>query len=265
MTFPPEPLTHLAELIQARGAVNLGIVGDTRHKKEGFSYHLGADDLKPGASSAQLARDKAGLSNAASAIDIGKVGGSLKGLRTLSNWLIGECLAGALETHDIREVIYSADGLIVSRWDGRDGAPGVVRSGPDQGDKRHLKHTHVSYFRDSETREKSALFRRFFEEGDVHITVIKGEDWTPASDPAGLSNGVLRAIPDRGAVILERLPLGTLVRTIAELTADGESWRLTEHLGQPTYLLRTDWTPVVPGGDPAVDAKLSEYIERTTG
>ena len=265
MTFAPAPLQALQGFIVAHGAVELGVVGDTRHKNEGFSYHLGADDLKPGASSARLPRDAAGLSNAASAIDLGKVGGTLEGLRTMSRWLVGECLAGAPETHDIREIIYSADGLIVSRWDGRDGAPGVVRSGPDQGDDRHLKHTHISYFRDSETRDKVALFKRFFEEGDVRITAIKGEEWVPAAGLTGISNGVLRAIPDRGAEILERLPLDTVVRTIAELTADGESWRLTERDGKPVYLLRTDWTPVVQGGDPAIDAKLSEFIDRTAG
>jgi hypothetical protein len=265
MTFAPDPLKALQGFIVAHGAVQLGVTGDTRHKKAGFSYHLGADDLKPHASSARLPRDVAGLSNAASAMDIGKVGGTFQGLRAMSRWLVAECLAGAPETNDIREIIYSADGLIVSRWDGKDGAPGVVRSGPDQGDKRHLKHTHISYFRDSETRDKVALFKRFFEEGDVRITAIKGEDWIPAVGLTGISNGVLRAMPDRSAEILERLPLETVVRTIAELSADGDSWRLTERAGKPVYLLRTDWTPVVQGGDPAIDAKLSEYIDRTAG
>jgi hypothetical protein len=265
MTFAPAPLIALADLLKANGVVFLGHVGDEAHKKKKFSYHLGADDLKPGASSAKLARDKAGLSNAASAIDFGKVGGSFQGLQKMSNWLVAECLAGAPGTEDIREIIFSADGRVVSRWDGRDGLPGVLRPPPGQGDDTHLKHTHISFFRDSETRDKVTLFKRFFEEDDVRITAVKGEDWKPNASATGDSNGVVRATPDRGAPIVARLPLETVVRTIAEIKGGGEDWRLTEHLGAPGYLLRSDWTPLVPGGDPAVDAKLDEYITRAAG
>jgi len=265
MTFAPAPLVALADLLKANGVVFLGHVGDTKHKKKGFSYHLGADDLMPGASSARLPRDRAGLSNAASAIDVGKVGGSFEGLRRMSLWLVGECLAGAPDARDIREIIFSPDGVLVSRWDGMNGLPGVVRPGPGQGDNSHRKHTHISFFRDSETSDKLALFRRFFEEDDVRITAIKGEDWKPSVGTNGQSNGVLRATPDRGAPIVVRLPLEAVVRTIAEVKAGGEDWRLTEHDGAPTYLLRSDWTPLLQGGDAAVDAKLSEYIARTSG
>jgi hypothetical protein len=265
MTFKPAPLAALETLLRARDVVTLGVVGDEKHRQAGFSYHLGADDLKPGASSARLPRDVTGLSNAASAIDFGLVGGTFEGLRRLSSWLVAECLAGAPDASDIREIIFSHDGILVSRWDGMNGLPGVVRPGPGQGDNSHRKHTHVSFFRDSETRDKLALFRRFFEEDDVRITAIKGEDWKPAAGASGQSNGVVRATPDRRAPILVRLPLETVVRSIAEMRAGGEDWRLTEHLGGPGYLLRTDWLPLVQGGDPAVDAKLTEYIARTSG
>jgi hypothetical protein len=263
MTFAPQPLKDLAALLEANGVVFLGHVGNEAHKKKKFSYHLGADDLKPGASSATLPRDKAGLSNAASAVDIGFVGGTVEGLRRMSLWLVEECLAGAPDASDIREIIFSHDGSLVSRWDGMNGLPGVVRPGPGQGDNSHRKHTHVSFFRDSETRDKLALFKRFFEEDDVRITAIKGEDWKPAANADGDSNGVVRASPDRRAPIVVRLPLETVVRTIAEITAGGDYLRLTEHLEAPGYLLRSDWVPLVQGGDKATDEALDAYIRRT--
>jgi hypothetical protein len=73
--------------------VNLGIVGDTGHVATGVSYHLGKDQLRAGAYSATLPRDKAGLSNAASACDLGKLGGSLAGLQKFSSWLVAQIRA----------------------------------------------------------------------------------------------------------------------------------------------------------------------------
>ena len=113
MTYAPAPLKALGAYLVAHGAVNLGIVGDTRHAAKGTSYHLGADKLAPGAYSATLARDRAGLTDAASAIDIGRVDGTLTGLRTLSAWLVAECQRGAWP--DVREVIYSLEGKVVRR------------------------------------------------------------------------------------------------------------------------------------------------------
>jgi hypothetical protein len=265
MTFAPKPLTDLATFVVKHGAVNLGVVGDTKHVAKGFSYHLGSDDLQTNASSAELPRDKAGLSKAASAIDIGKVGGNLAGLQTMSKWLVAECLAGAPDTHDIREIIFSADGAIVSRWDGKDGSPGIVRTGPSQGDDTHRSHTHISFFRDSESRDKISLFRRYFEEGNVRITAIKGEDWTPTKNASGLSNGVLREVPDRAAPVVGRIDVGAVIRTIAEVNSLNNNWRLTKVNGKALFLLRSDFTPVVQGGDAAVDGKLTDYIARTNG
>jgi hypothetical protein len=102
-------------------------------------------------------------------------------------------------------------------------------------------------------------------EPDVRVSVIKGEDWLPVL-VNGQSNGVFRAEPDVAAPVVARAEPGTVVRTIAEVTTDAappnHNWRLTEHQGRPAYLLRRDWSPLVPGGDPAVDAVLSAYIER---
>ncbi len=102
-------------------------------------------------------------------------------------------------------------------------------------------------------------------EGDMDIRSIKGEDWTPKASPGGTSNGVLRPSPQTSAPVLVRVPLGTVVRSIAEIriaAVTDVDWRLTEYNGQPAYMLRRDWDPLVPGGDPAVDAELSGYIAR---
>lgn len=171
MTYSPQTLKDLASYIVSQGVVNLGVVGDTAHLARGTSYHLGQSQLQPGAYSAIVPRDREPhLTEAASAIDLGKVGGTIQGLQKLSIWLARECASKAADTLDIREVIWSPDGTKVSRWD-REGIP------PTTGSSSHLTHTHISYYRDSETRDKRALFRRYFEEAEVKIA-FKIEQWT---------------------------------------------------------------------------------------
>ena len=256
MTFAPPTLVTLGKYLVSRGAENLGIKGDAAHVTAGTSYHLGADQLKPGAYSAQLPRDVAGLTNAASAIDVGKVGGTLAGLRELSNWLVKECANRAIDTLDLREVIYSPDGIAVQRWSGVDNA---IHTGSGNGDLSHRWHTHVSWFRDAEFRDHSEVFRRYFEEADVTVKQVKGEEWKPTVTN-GTSNGVFRERPDRAAPIVERVGVDVVIRSIAEIDANGLSWRLTERMGRTLYMLRTDWVPLVQGGDPAVDALLDDFI-----
>lgn len=157
MTYSPQSLKDLASYVVSQGVVNLGVVGDTAHQTKGTSYHLGQSQLQPGAYSATGPRDREPhLTEAASAIDLGKVGGSLKGLQALSSWLARECADRASDTLDIREVIWSPDGRKVVRWD-RERIP------PTTGSNSHLTHTHISFYRDSEKRDKRALFRRYFE------------------------------------------------------------------------------------------------------
>ena len=262
MTFAPPTLVSLGKYLVNQGAVNLGIVGDTAHQATGTSYHLGKDQLTADAYSRKLARDRAGLTNAASAIDIGKVGGTLPNLQALSSWLSSQCQRRAIDTLDIREVIYSPDGIKGFRWDeptGKVYESKFVDGKWTQGDLSHRQHTHISWYRDSEFRDKTALFRRYWE--DEVITAIKGEDWKPTVTN-GVSNGVYRATPDRSAPIVARLPEGTVIRTIAEVSADGNNWRLSEVNGAPAYFLRADLVPLVQGGDPAVDAALNDFITR---
>lgn len=180
MTFAPQSLLELAAYWIRQGGTNLGIVGDADHAAQGVSYHLGADQLAPGAYSARRPRDRAGLSNAASAIDLGRLDGSYPQLRTFSDWLARRCLAAEPGTADVVEVIYSPDGRRV--WGFKDGVGRLI---PDYGDRSHLTHTHVSFFRDSEHRDKVPLIAPYFEDATM-VTFTFGPD---AQDGTFTSDG----------------------------------------------------------------------------
>ncbi len=165
MTFAPLTLQALASLWTGHGGVNLGIVGDTAHLDRGVSYHLGKQDLLPDAYSIKTARDKAGLSNAASAIDLGKLGGSYVGLRAFSVWLVAQARTDGPGTGDMREIIYSPDGQTVLRWDRERGYASAPQTG--EADTSHLTHTHISWYRDAETRDHRTAFLPYFQEASV--------------------------------------------------------------------------------------------------
>jgi hypothetical protein len=160
MTYAPPTLTALATYWKAQGGVNLGVVGDTGHQQRGVSYHLGKDKLIVGAYSARTARDRAGLTNGASAIDLGRLDGSLGQLRAFSAWLVTQARANKAGTSDIREIIYSPDGRRVLRWDRERGYRSLPREG--EADASHLTHTHVSWYRDAEKRDHTITFRPYF-------------------------------------------------------------------------------------------------------
>jgi hypothetical protein len=186
MTYAPTSIKAARELLIAHldyhpgstGYVNdldpdeVGISGDVTHAATGTSYHLGKTQLRAGAYSVvESPRDSRGLTDAAAALDIGEfrvsVGAKFHTLRTFSAWLVVQCSTGAPDTADIREVIYSLDGNTVKRWDRL-----KKRTG---GPSSHRSHTHISYFRDSEGRDKTALFRRYLTE----IGLLE-DDMTPA-------------------------------------------------------------------------------------
>jgi hypothetical protein len=141
--------------------LSVGIVGDDPHAQTGSSYHLGKSALRADSYTiVESPRDRAGLSEAAAALDLGMftitVGGKRHDLRSFSLWLVAQCKANTADTADIREVIYSPDGVTVKRWD---------RLGKrSTGDASHLTHTHESWFRDSEARDKTAHLKRYFTE-----------------------------------------------------------------------------------------------------
>ena len=159
MTYAPKSLQELAAYWTLQKGVNLGIVGDTEHQQKGVSYHLGKSALVPGAYSCERPRDKAGLTNAASAIDLGRLDGSFAQLRAFSDWLARRCVKNDPKTIDVVEVIYSPDGKRVLGF--KDGVDFLI---PNYGDNSHLTHTHISFYRDSEFRDKVALFAPYFQE-----------------------------------------------------------------------------------------------------
>jgi hypothetical protein len=184
----PQTLIDLGSWWVAHGGVNLGSVGNQKHC---YGYHLGRDRIfsncacRPDGScvpgggakdySVQTARDKAGLSSAASAIDLGRLGGNLTNLQAFSDWLAKRCLAGHPTTSDVREVIYSPDGQRVFGF--KDGVGSLI---PGYGDDTHLTHTHISFYRDSESRDKRPLFADYFTGaigGDMSLAKIT--DRTP--------------------------------------------------------------------------------------
>lgn len=167
MTFAPPTLVTARAYLKGHDPdldnSEVGIVGGPSHVRQGTSYHLGKDQLimSKNPYSARTARDRAGLSNAASALDIDD---DLDELRALSTWLVDQCRASAPDTLDIREIIYSPDGSLVLRWDRERGVTSLPL--PDS-DISHRTHTHIAYYRDSEFRDKVGLYQRFFEGGAV--------------------------------------------------------------------------------------------------
>lgn len=186
-TLAPANLVNLMAYWVGQKGVNLGIVGDAPHVAGGTSYHLGKDDLRSSAYSIQTARDKAGLSRYASAVDLGKLQGGYGPLRRFSVWFVDQCRHNAADTRDVREVIYSPDGQTVLRWDRERGIASEPRDG--EADNSHRTHTHISYYRDSRLRDQRPAFRRYFEPKThvVHIAataVVRTYKFGPP-DPNG--------------------------------------------------------------------------------
>lgn len=152
MSYAPQKLLDAREYLLDKTGLpdaGIGIVGDKGHT---YGYHLGKDRIRSGDYSASLSRDKAGLSNGAAALDIG----NFSKLVALTAFLVAEAKAG--RAPDIREIIGPKSDGRAYRWDFHD----------DEIEKRsdgdsHEWHIHISYYRDSERRDKTDLFRKFFE------------------------------------------------------------------------------------------------------
>lgn len=171
MSYAPQKLLDLRNYLQDRTGLSvnaLGIVGDSSHT---YGYHLGEDRLPDGDYSAQTARDRAGLSDAASASDIG----NFNDLVALTAYLVAEARAG--RAPDLRAVIGPHTDGRAYRWDFEDGS---VDKRADE--DSHEWHAHLSWYRDSEHREKISLFRPFFDDSSrpsVPATPSKpSTDWT---------------------------------------------------------------------------------------
>lgn len=226
MSFAPPTILAVRKLIQVHvpqlSAVELGIVGSDSHANSGTSYHLGKDAVRADAYSVdESSRDRNGLSNAASGLDIGYFKVVVKGvahtLRGFNAWAVVECRAGAPDTRDIREIIYSLDGEVVKRWDDLG-----IRS---SGDSSHRTHTHISWYRDSETRDKTSLFRRWFE----HIGAIE----TPEKDMP-LTSAEIQDIAD--AVWAKKLQDPYAPTDPARLLPAGTYLKYSDSRGQATRI-----------------------------
>jgi hypothetical protein len=170
MSYAPITLTRLAAYWKQHDGdpeidgVNLGIVGDLSHQSRA-SYHNGKDVIeKYNRTSAndysiRTSRDRAGLTNAASAIDLGRLEGSLTELWKFSMWFATQCKNDSVKYRDVREVIFwdPAKGRVVG-WSAL--APTSFIN--DYGDLSHKTHTHMSFYRDSESRDKISLFSPYF-------------------------------------------------------------------------------------------------------
>lgn len=176
MTHAPADLLAVREyLLTSTGlpADAVGIVGDPAHRG---GYHCGSDRTDPDDySRRESLRDRAGLSEAASALDIGDFRRGGVSLRSLTLGFVAACQRGDPRTRDVREVIYTPDGSTVRRFD-RLG----IRS---TGDSSHLYHTHIGFFRDSEGRRAGAdnalgLIRELIEGTSTGEDDDMGDSWT---------------------------------------------------------------------------------------
>lgn len=220
-TYAPQRLLDLRHYLQPITGLpdkDLGIVGDEDHHggyHHGWSMRAGDGDY----SWDESTRDwNSARTEAASGFDLGM----FSRLRELSVWLVNECKAGAPDTQDFREIIYSPDGVTVKRWD----RMGVRTTG----DSSHLTHTHCSFFRDAEKNDKTAVFRRFFE--GIDVSTVSDEVWGTSFENPGnpgttdLASTFLRYANDNAfkanvatQEILKKLASGTATVDIPALVA----------------------------------------------
>lgn len=148
MTTAPDDLKAIQTYCHTATGLDWTALGIVHGTPQGGGYHEGLDLLQqagraPGQtrtdySWAESSRDRNGLSDHASAFDLG---GDFARFREITLGIVGACQHGDPRTRDVREVIYTPDGVVVRRWD----RLGIRTSG----DSSHLSHTHISFFRDA--------------------------------------------------------------------------------------------------------------------
>lgn len=155
MTFAPADLLAVRNYLHGVTGLSLnslGIVGDSAHRASG-GYHEGRDDLAAVGRlgrdySVRQSRDKAGLTNAASALDIGEFAVAING-RTVTHRTLAAGIVAAMKRGDpwaacVRQVIWSPDGVNVTQFDSIGEQHG--------GNASHRSHDHISFWRDTEGR-----------------------------------------------------------------------------------------------------------------
>lgn len=157
MSYAPQNLLDVREYIQAHTGLSdndLGIVGDKYHTS---GYHLGRDRLPANDYSNRLPRDKAGLTNAASASDIG----NFSQLRELTSFVLDRCRDGRMT--QIRAINGPWFDGRAYRWDSQNNWQAVIKPRGDS----HETHAHLEWWRDTEHQDKTWIFREFFEGDDA--------------------------------------------------------------------------------------------------
>lgn len=135
----------------------LGITGDQNHDG-GYHHGWNQRDGDGDYSWDESPRDWNHKTEAASGFDLGWFdvwyNDKQRNLIDFNLWFVEQLKAGAPDTLNVREFIYTPDGKTVKRWD-RLG----IRS---SGDSSHLTHSHIGYFRDAEEEDKTGPFKRYF-------------------------------------------------------------------------------------------------------
>jgi hypothetical protein len=157
---PADLLLIRADLLDITGLAHntIGIVGNQRHAEQGTGYHLGRSQLKMVRDpySARLARDRNGLTESASAMDVDDdwPHGGRKAWLRFNNDLVAALKAGDPALASIRGVNYSPDGVSRKRIDRVAGFR--VESSTDT----VTIHTHLEFFRDTEGTRAGACRAR---------------------------------------------------------------------------------------------------------
>lgn len=153
MSYAPQSLKDVRNFLLAQPGLDgleVGIVGNPATHT--YGYHLGRDRLPLNDYSNRLQRDRNGLTDAASGLDIGM----FDRLVNLVSYLLDACREG--RTTQIRAIAGPHFNGRAYRWDSTSGwEPQLLKKGDD-----HEWHAHIEWFRDTEYENKLTLFHEFF-------------------------------------------------------------------------------------------------------
>lgn len=211
MTYVPARMLELQRYMQRQTGLPLSSLGVYPDESHDGGYHCGWDRrrIRNGQLSdyswQESSRDFSHKTDAARAFDCGR----FDRLRELSVWMVGECERGALDTRDIRSIIYSPDGISVLRWDRL-----KLHAG---GSVSHRTHTHFSFFADAETHDKVSPFRRFFEGGGMPTEGERNQSYMIQNGLVGVEEPVLHIPAESGfpPVSLSN-PFATALKALVE-------------------------------------------------
>ncbi len=194
---PSDLLAVRARMMAATGLTDpadVGIVGDGAHSRTG-GYHEGHDVLQAlgvldtDYSVAEYTRDRAGLTDSASALDVAlawPTGGRAAAIRW-TNLLVADLLAGMPGPECLRAMNYSPAGTTRCRRDKRSGL--VEQASSDSVDI----HTHFEFFRDTEGARAGAFADLLVRRARQAITGVDPDAPTTTGDDMPQDSGELAA------------------------------------------------------------------------